>query len=94
MRSTGLRQFALVCGVAAIAVIASLSSSAVSAQTMGEPERFTAVAMNMNQGSAGNVEIAVERWSTDAERDKFMTADEALAYGLIDRIISKSEQRK
>ena len=28
----------------------------------------------MNQSSAGNVEIAVERWSTDAERDKFLKA--------------------
>jgi hypothetical protein len=43
-------------------------------QTMGEPARFTAVAINMNQGGAGNVEIVVERWSTDAEQDKLMRA--------------------
>jgi hypothetical protein len=42
------------------------------AQTMGEPERFTAVAVNMNVGASGTVEIVVNRWSTDAERDKLM----------------------
>jgi hypothetical protein len=43
------------------------------AQTIGSPERFTAAAINMNRGSSGNVEIAVERWSSDAERDRLMT---------------------
>lgn len=32
----------------------------------------------------------VAKVKTDTERDKFMTADEGLAYGLIDKIISKS----
>ena len=26
----------------------------------------------MNRGAAGNIEIVVERWSTDADRDKLM----------------------
>jgi hypothetical protein len=36
------------------------------------PERFTATAMNINNGSAGNIDITVNRWSTDAQRDQLM----------------------
>src|SRR5690349_20720364 len=43
-------------------------------QTNGRPERFTANAINMNRGAAGNVEIVVNRWSTDAQRSTLMTA--------------------
>jgi hypothetical protein len=38
------------------------------AQTMGQPERFMAMAVNMNQGRSGTVEIVVNRWSSEAER--------------------------
>jgi hypothetical protein len=40
---------------------------------MGTPERFTASAINMNRGSAGNIDIVVNAWSTDAQRDTLMT---------------------
>jgi hypothetical protein len=46
------------------------------AQTNGEPERFTALAVNMGtpgRPGAGTVEIQIDRWSTDAERDKLLT---------------------
>jgi hypothetical protein len=36
---------------------------------MGGPERWTANAMNINNGRAGNIDITVNRWSTDAQRD-------------------------
>ena len=39
----------------------------------GLPETFTAFAVNMSgvgRGGAGTIEFTVERWSTDAERDK------------------------
>ena len=42
-------------------------------QTNGQPERFTANAINMNRGAAGNVEIVVNRWSTDAQRNTLMS---------------------
>ena len=42
------------------------------AQTMGTPEHFTASAINMNRGAAGTIDIVVNRWSSDAERDKLM----------------------
>jgi hypothetical protein len=44
-----------------------------SAQTMGTPQRFVANAVNMNRGSSGTVEIVVDRWSSDKDRDKLMS---------------------
>jgi len=43
------------------------------AQTNGTPERYTASVIDMNRSAAGNVEIAVDRWSTDAERALLMS---------------------
>lgn len=45
-------------------------------QTTGTPERFTAFAVNMGTPGprgAGTVEIAIDRWSTDAERDRLLS---------------------
>jgi len=39
---------------------------------MGTPERFTASAININNGQAGNIDITVNRWSTDSQRDQLM----------------------
>jgi hypothetical protein len=36
---------------------------------MGQPERFTAMAVNMDVGRTGTVEIVINRWSSDAERN-------------------------
>jgi hypothetical protein len=41
---------------------------AVSTQTMGVPEEFTAGAVDLNRGQTGTVEISVDRWSTSLER--------------------------
>jgi len=57
----------------AVAAAATLTFAAF-AQTNGQPERFSASAINMNRGAAGNVEIVVNRWSTDAQRNALMTA--------------------
>jgi hypothetical protein len=58
-------------GLALVAVTAiSISSSA---QTMGTPERFNANAVNMNRGASGNIEIVVNRWSSDKDRDRLMS---------------------
>jgi hypothetical protein len=59
---------AVTAGAAAVAAL----SLAAHAQTNGVGERFIANAVNMNRGAAGNIEIVVERWSTDANRDKLM----------------------
>jgi hypothetical protein len=44
-----------------------------SAQTMGTPERYIANAVNMNRGASGTIEIAVDRWSSDKDRDRLMS---------------------
>ena len=43
------------------------------AQTMGSPERYRANAVNLDVGAQGPIDITVERWSTDAERDRLMS---------------------
>jgi hypothetical protein len=58
-------------GVAVLSATALLTL-ALSAQTMGSPERYSATAMNINNGQAGNIDITVNHWSTDQQRDKLM----------------------
>lgn len=60
-------------GMVMIAVALAAISGA--AQTSGTPERFTAFAVNMGTpgpAGAGAIDINVNRWSTDAERDRLM----------------------
>jgi hypothetical protein len=58
-------------GLAAISSAVILTAG-VFAQTMGGPERYSAAAMNINNGRAGNIVITVNRWSTDKQRDALM----------------------
>ncbi len=44
----------------------------LAAQTLGSGERFIAEAANTNNGRTSQVEIAVTRWSTDAERERLL----------------------
>jgi hypothetical protein len=58
--------------------VSVISSAAIltlvgSAQTMGSPERYSASAININNGSTGNIDITVNRWSTDKDRDKLVS---------------------
>jgi hypothetical protein len=57
--------------------VATISSAAfltiaASAQTMGTPERYTGSAINTNNGRADTIDIAVNRWSNDKQRDTLM----------------------
>src|ERR1043166_4492612 len=65
--SRPIRTVALAFTAASVVVVAAL------AQTNGQPERFIANAINMNRGASGNVEIVVNRWSTDSQRDTLMS---------------------
>jgi hypothetical protein len=67
------RSLRAISAVAALCSVAVLSSFVLHAQTMGTPERYTAAAINMNRGAAGTIEIVVNRWSTDAQRDQLMS---------------------
>jgi hypothetical protein len=55
--------------VAAAALAALFAGSHLSGQTA---ERFSAAAFNVNRGAASHIEIVVNRYSTDAERDRLM----------------------
>jgi hypothetical protein len=62
-----------------VTLVASMSVAGAAAQTRGGRERFTAFAVNMDASAgarpgASTVEIVVERWSTDAERDRLLAA--------------------
>jgi hypothetical protein len=56
-------------GAAAMWLVLSLSGSA---QMQTGPERFTALAVNMDRGASGTVEIVVNRSSTEGERDRLI----------------------
>ena len=59
----------------------ALAPAAALAQTLGSPEHFTAAAINMNRGAAGPIEIQVDRWSADAQRDRLVKALETKGAG-------------
>ena len=42
-----------------------VGSQGVAGQTHGAPERFSAFAVNMNDGGSAQVQIVVNRWSTN-----------------------------
>ena len=59
-----------------LSLAAILTGDAVSAQSNGQPEEFTATAIVNNnlRAGAGRVVVRVERWSSDAERDRLTAA--------------------
>jgi len=46
---------------------------AVSAQSNAPPERFSANAVNLDRGVITPLQIVIDRWSSDAERDRLMS---------------------
>jgi len=59
----------LFCAVPLVSIALVLAAAVSAAPAV---ERFTANAININAGAAGGIEIAIDRWSTDAERDRLM----------------------
>jgi hypothetical protein len=56
-----------------MAVAAFFMAGPVTGQTAGEPEEFTAAAVDLERGLAGTVEISIDRWSTPAEQRSLAT---------------------
>ena len=54
-------------------------------------ERIIQMKQKLNQIMADNTGQPLEKVAEDSERDRFMTSQEALDYGLIDKIISRKE---
>ena len=51
--------------------------------------RLEIIKKRMNSILAANTGKSIEQVTADCERDNFMTAEEALAYGLIDKVIDR-----
>jgi hypothetical protein len=56
-----------------IAAVVAGAAAIGHAQTNGAAERFTAMAVNMNNGRSATVQIVVNRWSTEADRQRLMS---------------------
>ena len=54
-----------------------------------QAEQILKIKNRLNQILAENTGRSVEEVERDCERDHFMTAEEAMAYGLVDKVISK-----
>lgn len=54
-----------------------------------QAEQILKIKQRLNTILAANTGKSLEEIERDCERDHFMTADEALAYGLIDQVITK-----
>src|SRR6476619_5455726 len=69
MTTNSARKYSVALAFAAFATFSMLGS----AQTMGWPEKYTANAVNLEMGAQVPIDIAVEHWSTPAQRDKLMS---------------------
>jgi hypothetical protein len=58
--------------VLVVAIVAA-ATLVVAGQTDGVAERFTAMAVDMERGGSGTIEMVVNRWSTEAERTRLVT---------------------
>ena len=54
-----------------------------------QAEQILKIKKKLNEILAENTGKSLETIERDCERDHFMTSDEALAYGLIDKVITK-----
>lgn len=57
-------------------------------------ERLLKVKKRLNQILAENTGQPLKKIETDVERDKYMDADEAKAYGIVDKIMERNETGK
>ena len=67
------RMFGRITSMVIAALVLLLAPLAASPQIDASPARFIAAAVDLNRGAAGTVEFVVNRWSSDADRDRLMT---------------------
>jgi hypothetical protein len=58
---------------AALAVAGALFVVVASAQSNAAPERFTANAFDVDRGNVTPIQIVIDRWTGEAERDRLIT---------------------
>lgn len=61
-------------------------------EIMIHAKEFRKIKQRLNQILLKHTGHTIEKIESDTDRDRFMTADEALEYGLIDRVIDRMEQ--
>ena len=66
-----MKRLSIQCAIL-LGTLVMLMTPGTGAQTLGSPERFTALAVNVTRGGTVPIEIAVNRWSTDRERDRLL----------------------
>ena len=62
----------LLLSAVAVASVVSWKVAVGTAQTLGQPEHFTASYVDMNTSRTGPVEMDVRRWSTESERQELV----------------------
>ena len=70
------RGIAVAPGLIALAALLGLPMAppnTATAQSNAPGQRYTAVAMDLDRGQASQLTIAIERWSSEAERDRLMS---------------------
>ena len=63
-----------VCGIAATLIVVSATGAAGQTRTptKDDPIRYRAFAVQLQGGRSGQVDIAIERWTTESEREKLI----------------------
>ncbi|MFY9551577.1 MAG: hypothetical protein WAU32_10530 [Thermoanaerobaculia bacterium] len=74
---------------ASVLILLASTAFLAGAEKTASIEQLTAFAANMQSGQAGVIEIAIERWSTEAERDMLL---EALQEGGEDALLKALEK--
>ena len=62
----------LLLSAVAVAAVVSWKVAVGTAQTLGQPEHFTATYFDLNTSQTGPVEMDVRRWSTESERQELV----------------------
>jgi hypothetical protein len=68
-----MRPYKHAVALAAVVGAALALSAGVAGQTSGAPERYSASAINTNNGTVNDIDITIDRWSTEAERSRLIT---------------------
>jgi hypothetical protein len=61
-------------GIAVVVTFFLVAAFAPGPPATAAQQRFTAAAVNTNNGGTGTVELVIERWSTEGERDRLLAA--------------------
>lgn len=86
-RSCGIARAPGLLALASLLVLPLATPALAATQSNAPGQRYTAVAMDLDRGQASQLTIAIERWSSEAERERLMrTMLEKGASALLDTL--------